>query len=126
MVIAPLAPPRGEGLGVRGCLRDELTNMRFNIRDLLWATLVVCVALGWILDRIQMRSHMQSQLSAQLKAQKEALIIEFVKERNAEGLHQIFVHPDYPHPNDPNVGNGIIDLNSGEVPKFEVGPISAP
>jgi hypothetical protein len=69
---------------------------------------------------------MQSELSAKLKSQKEELIIEFVKERNhEEGIHRIFTHPDYPHPNDPNVGKGIIDLSTGDVSEIDVGPISA-
>ncbi|WP_425616708.1 hypothetical protein NA78x_000362 [Anatilimnocola sp. NA78] len=76
--------------------------MKLNLRDLFWLILATALCLAWFLDRRALSiDHRQALLS-----QRDTLIRAFVKERNdkhREGMRLIFMHPDEPHPNDPNV-----------------------
>ena len=46
--------------------------MRFTIRDVLWLTVVVALAVGWGLDRVQFRREQVNARRAELSARMEA------------------------------------------------------
>ena len=45
---------------------------RFTIRDVLWLTVVVALAVGWGLDRVQFRREQLNARRAELRARVEA------------------------------------------------------
>ena len=45
--------------------------MKFSIRDVLWLTVVVALAVGWGLDRAQLNLARESATLAELRAQAE-------------------------------------------------------
>ena len=61
--------------------------MKFSIRDVLWLTVVVALAVGWGIDRVQFRREQANARRAELRARmasEQALYAATIAEAHAE------------------------------------------